>query len=401
MKQQDLLSLMEKYLEGTATDEERERIDQYFDQSQQTAGWDEEQLGSSTETEAAIRRRLVAAVRQQQSGTTFFFYRQWGSKVAAALVLLLGSTMGWWVFHNSKQNAVAKNNPAPLVQPVYANAATLTLDNGQVIILDSVADGVLVNNEHAIIRKKGESISVEAPPRHPSAPVVSRNYHSLQTPAGKQLRATLSDGSQVWLNATSALRFPTAFSGSHRQVHLQGEAYFEVAKNKAQPFRVLATTLQGDIAKGSLVEVLGTHFNVAAYGDEEAIKTTLLEGSVKVAAVERNQPLPTGAPVLQPGEQATVFTRTTIKPIAVTTVATNEVVAWKNNLFDFNNTDLQTIMRQLSRWYNVEVVYVNKVPHRQFSGKISRKVPLVTVLEILEQSNIHFKVRGRQILVKS
>jgi ferric-dicitrate binding protein FerR (iron transport regulator) len=193
----------------------------------------------------------------------------------------------------------------------------------------------------------------------------------------------LPDGSKVWLNAESSLRFPTAFTGNQREVTLTGEAYFEVAKNKEKPFRVEVD--------GMSINVLGTHFNVNAYLDENNIRTSLLEGSVKIIKGNLSE-------LLKPGYQAVLNKKQ--DKIRITDADMDGVMAWKNGLFQFDGADINTIMHEIGRWYNVEIVYSGKVPARTFEGKISRNAELSEVLRILELSKVKFSVVGRKIIVQ-
>jgi transmembrane sensor len=213
-------------------------------------------------------------------------------------------------------------------------------------------------------------------------PASEIEYNMLSTLRGEQspYPLILSDGTKVWLNSASSIKFPTAFTGLNRTVTLTGEAYFEVAHNAAKPFDV--------IAEGQTVEVLGTHFNVNAYKDEPSISTTLLEGKVKV--MQGNKVV-----VLKPGQQAINGNNELIVKIADTEMA----IAWKNGLFKFDNADVPTLMRQLSRWYNVDVVYEGVPSSRRFSGKIYRNVNALTIADILSYKKIHFRIEGQRIIV--
>jgi ferric-dicitrate binding protein FerR (iron transport regulator) len=237
----------------------------------------------------------------------------------------------------------------------------------------------------------------------------SPSYNTLSTPKGGQYFLELPDGSKVWLNAASSIRYPTAFDGSERLVELTGEAYFEIKKNHDKPFRVnfTSTSGAGEDREGT-VEVLGTHFNVNAYNDESEIKTTLLEGAVKVmsrqSSVDKSAYVTALADksannmvVLKPGEQVSISHASQLShPIPV---QTEEAVAWKNGLFYFDNANIQAIMRQLARWYNVDVVYKGKIPARRFAGQVSRNSKLSQVLRILELSKVHFTIEGNVVTV--
>jgi transmembrane sensor len=190
----------------------------------------------------------------------------------------------------------------------------------------------------------------------------------------------LSDGTKVWINAESALKFPPAFTGHERTVELTGEAYFEVAGNADKPFHVIVNGMQ--------VQVLGTSFNVMAYPDESVVRTTLLEGAVRLTQGNHSR-------LLQPRQQGIVNN----KGITVVDADTDEAIAWKNGYFEFNRSDIRDIMRQLSRWYDTEVIYESKVPDDEFVGKISRDAKLSQVLHILQLSNVHFRIENRKIVV--
>jgi ferric-dicitrate binding protein FerR (iron transport regulator) len=183
------------------------------------------------------------------------------------------------------------------------------------------------------------------------------------------------------LNSSSSIRFPTAFNGEDRKVELTGEAYFEVAKNAAKPFKVSVKEME--------VEVLGTHFNIMAYDDERSINTTLLEGSVKVSKGSAGK-------ILVPGQQSKVGSSGDIK---VTEADVEEAIAWKNGFFQFNSYDIETVMRQVARWYDVQVVYKDKIPGGNFSGIVSRKNNISRVLEILQGGDVQFKIEGKKVIV--
>nr|WP_240966056.1 FecR family protein [Pseudoflavitalea sp. G-6-1-2] len=204
----------------------------------------------------------------------------------------------------------------------------------------------------------------------------------MSTPRGRQFQLRLPDGSAVWLNAASTIRYPAAFAGNERKVELTGEAYFEVAPDQQRPFRVLTPKQQ--------IEVMGTHFNVNAYADEPLEQTTLIEGSVKVSgAVSQLSKL------LTPDHQASVSDGA----ITVTKLDTGPVIAWKNGLFCFVNANVPGVMRQLSRWYDIEVQYEGKIPDRVFAGKMQRDLTLNEMLNLLSSLNLNFKLEGSKKLI--
>jgi ferric-dicitrate binding protein FerR (iron transport regulator) len=207
-------------------------------------------------------------------------------------------------------------------------------------------------------------------------------YNVLTTPRGGQYRIVLPDGTKVWLNAASYIKFPTTFSGDKRDIELKGEAYFEVAQNAKQPFEVSVSGMQ--------VQVLGTSFNVNAYDDESNIKTSLIDGKVKVL----NQ---SNASILAPGHEAVMNKNT--NDIQVAAADVEDAIAWKNNVFSFQNADIPTIMRQIARWYDVEVSYEGKVSTEKFVGEVSRNSNVSEVLKILELNKVHFRIEGKKITV--
>ncbi|HEY1019142.1 MAG TPA: FecR domain-containing protein [Sediminibacterium sp.] len=304
---------------------------------------------------------------------------------AAAIILMIVSAAFWWYYPaKSPEQPLAKlKPPATDVAAPADSRATIILANGQQIILDSNHNGVLAN-EGAVRIERADDGAITY-----KGAVAETVYNTLLNPRGsKPVSLTLSDGSRVWLNSESSLRYPIAFSGKQRKVEITGEAYFEVAKNPAMPFRV---TIAG---KGT-VEVLGTHFNVNSYPDESNTHITLLEGSVRVAVLA-------GSPiVIQPGQQAVYNNAQTSGTVTVKNgVNTEAVMAWKNGFFHFEQADLYAVMRQLARWYNIEVKYEGKIPARTFGGEMQRDLNLSEVLKLLEKNKVHFQIENNQLLVR-
>jgi ferric-dicitrate binding protein FerR (iron transport regulator) len=263
------------------------------------------------------------------------------------------------------------------------NVAILTLSDGSTITLDSAHDGVLAQQGSSSVTKlKTGQLAYKTLDGKP-APAV---FNTLTTPRGGQYRLVLPDGSEVWLNAASSITYPTLFDGRERTVRITGEAYFEIAQDAARPFKVVVNASIGE----QEVEVLGTHFNVKAYTDESVITTTLLEGRVRLNSKGAGL-------VLDPGQQGTQQADGNIRmnPHADTEAA----IAWKNGLFHFEHTDIREVMRQLARWYNVDVVFEGKVPDEKFDGEITRNSNLTEVLKILQLSNVHFKVDNNKVTV--
>jgi len=308
------------------------------------------------------------------------FWMRW---VAAASVLLLLGTgyyfMNGLKSHDQKMTKTESAKPVNIAPPTSSNAV-LTLANGQVVVLDSAGNGTIV--------KQGSVDIVKLADGQIAYKGIGQNtgYNTLSNPRGsKVVSIVLSDGSKVWLNAASNIRYPVAFSGKERKVEISGEAYFEVAHNAAKPFIV---------QKGETeVRVLGTHFNVEAYDDESSLDVTLLEGSVSVAT----QKSISRPKVIRPGEQAQVRQDGNIK--LASSVNLNEVMAWRDNMFSFNGADIETIMRQVSRWYNVEVVFKKPVTEK-FYAEVSKNTNISTLLKMLEATKaVHFKMEGDVIVV--
>jgi ferric-dicitrate binding protein FerR (iron transport regulator) len=320
---------------------------------------------------------------------------------AATLLLLATGTFVLYIRHQHRRDVSLARTITPSVSPVAplapgGNKAILQLGNGSTIILDSAHNGLLARQGGArVIKLDSGELSYQGGaqaggPKGSHADVSAAPlYNTITTPRGGQYQLVLPDGTRVWLNAASSLRFPTAFTGSDRTVSMTGEAYFEVASDKVRPFHVQVNQMT--------VDVLGTHFNVMAYSDEKAVKTTLLEGSVKVeeGSLER---------LLSPGQQASLSNpvpvgSTAPRKLAVQSVDVQQVVAWKNGFFELDNMDLGTIMRQISRWYDVDINYQTMDTTTRFGGGISRKLNLPDVLRLLEVNGVRFKLENRILTI--
>ncbi|MBO9591950.1 MAG: DUF4974 domain-containing protein [Niabella sp.] len=311
-------------------------------------------------------------------------------RAVAAVAGMLGIALFLWLSRNKvPPQAVVKRVPVRQQQKEIlpgGDRAVLTLADGSQIVLDSAANGKLASQGNTDIIKLANG---QLAYKGTGGKANELLYNTMRTPRGGQYKLILPDGSKVWLNALSAIRYPASFTGNDRRVAIAGEVYFEVVKDPARPFKV--SLLPGSGKEGMEVEVLGTHFNVNAYSDELLANTTLLEGSVKV-----NQAA--GSIVIRPGQQAQVNQGGKINVTSNVDVA--GVVAWKDGHFIFRDTDLKTIMHQLTRWYDVDVQYAGNIPERYFTADISKNKTLSGVLKILEQSNIHFEIQGRTITVR-
>lgn len=296
---------------------------------------------------------------------------------AAAAALLLAASALWLLRPAAKEKppvATVAHDAAP-----GGNRATVTLGDGKMVRLDEAQAGVVgTQGNTRLIKSQDAQLSYEA-----AGGAETIQYNILETPRGGQYKLVLPDGTKVWLNAATTLRYPTAFVGKDRVVELNGEAYFEVAADAAKPFRV-------EVKGGQRVEVLGTRFNILGYTDEPVAKTTLLEGSVRVRKEAK-------AAVLRPGQQARLGADGSL---VVVNADVEAAVAWKNGMFKFEEADMQQVMRQLGRWYDLDVMYLHGVPKDTFEGEMYRNVNLSKTLKILEASGVHFRIEGKKLLVE-
>ena len=338
---------------------------------------------------------VLNAVMQadRKPATVVEMYSQKRSKpwlwVAASVLLL--AIAGTWFFFAGKQDGKDEEQPIASTAniPPGSDGAILTLADGSTMQLDSLADGLVVRQQGADLVLKNSELAYESKKNGNTTTV----YNTITTPRGRQYQFQLSDGTDVWLNAGSSITFPTAFNTQGRNVSITGEVYFEVAKKNKDGNRVPFTVSvknTSDVSRNMDIIVLGTHFNVNAYADEPQVKTTLLEGSIKLKK-NREQYL------LLPGQQARLQSDGTFK--MTDQINAEEVLAWKDGFFYFDHTDLQTVMRQLSRWYDVSVEYRGEIPDLKFVGEIPRSAQLDQVFQILGKTKLRFTVDNRKIIV--
>jgi transmembrane sensor len=314
-------------------------------------------------------------------------------KWVAAAVILLAATASWFLLFNQSPQQNIVQNPDTFTNDVAApsySKAMLQLADGRKIIFDSAARGPIATQGSINIIKSGDNqLIYQAGTDHNGDQVLPMN--TLTVPKGSRpLQVTLADGTKIWLNAESSLHYPAGFTGNERKVQMTGEGYFEVAKQAGKKFFVLSNDVE--------TEVLGTHFNVNAYNDEANIKITLLEGSIHVN-INGQQVSGTRQP-LSPGQQAQWKNGGPIK--VVNDVNTEAVMAWKEGYFDFNSNDIQTVMRQLARWYNVTVLYKGEITDSRFSGIISRNNSISEVIKLLESTGkVKFKIayEGKNVFI--
>jgi len=367
-----------KFLETTNQPELKQLLWEYFEKDI------EKNLGIQKDTSDRLLRKMHDKLAIEQPIKKPTVIKMTSVRMAvASVVMALVVTSIYFLSGKSKPVTLANTSrPAPSTQSHTVevapgkDGAILTLSNGTKILLDTLNNGTLAEQQGSKIIKKGTQLIYSGGGANTEVA-----FNTMSTPRGRQFQLVLADGSMVWLNAASSIRFPTAFTGKDRKVEVTGEVYFEVAKNPSKPFKVMA--------KGTEIEVLGTHFNIDAY--DEVTKTTLLEGSVKINTQNKTS-------FLKPGQQAQIVAGGEIK--TSNSVDVEQVMAWKNGRFVFEDADLQTIMSQVSRWYDVDVVYQDKMPKRSFTADISRNTNLSVFLKVLHVSGIHFKIEGKKLLVQ-
>ena len=300
---------------------------------------------------------------------------------AAAIIILNIIGLNFWTENSTPTPVqIVTAKAAPIVSP-GVNKAVLTLSNGQIIVLDSLNNGVIEKNESFEIKKteNGQLVYHAFDRNYKNAR--NGDFNTVSTPRGGEYRIILPDGSKVWLNAASKIKFPAVFKRNIREVELDGEAYFEIAKRSAMPFVVKTGKTE--------IEVLGTHFNVKAYSSQEVMKTTLVEGSVKIKG--GNSSL-----LLKPGQQARLAGGSMT---VVSNVDIEEQVAWKNGLFIFKDATIEEVMSQVASWYDLNVSFEGKIPEKLLTGKVSRSVNVTEFMNLLNYAGVKFKIKGKNIVI--
>jgi transmembrane sensor len=404
MEDQKIIALMEGYTAGTLSEEDAIVFFQWYSQAPM-GEFDrvfvkckppKDQLPVYPLMPDDFRIQLEQAIRdyeaEQRDHRTIPLFRRYRWGWAAAILLLIGA--GGYIYFNSRQ---AKSPGVVHNQPTSTNdvapgttKAVLTLADGSRVIIDSARNGELaIQGKTTVLHNQGviayNGNTKDQVDKNAQRPL----FNTLTTNRGEQSPPLiLSDGTKVWLNALSSIRFPVAFTGNSRKVEITGEVFFEIAKNPSMPFHVKVN--------GVDVEALGTQFNVNAYADEETIKTTLVEGSVRVVNRESSIGNPQTA-ILKPGEQAVITANNKLQ--TTNSVDVNQVIAWKSGLFDFNHANVQTVLKQLSRWYDIDVKFEGPVPTKTFLGKITRDLTLSQVITILQDVEIKFRIEGKTLIV--
>jgi len=394
---EELKILFSKYMNDACTSAEIQRLMQHFTEAKQETELRRlilNEIKKDVETDDdALDSRILEIydrlkVKLDGVSTKKNTVRVMGSYIryaAAAVIFLAVSATIYFYTHqnNGLENRVhiADNQVNDAVPG--GNKAILILSDGSELSLTDADNGELAIQAGIKVSKTddGQLVYEFSENSKSTKPL----YNTIKTPVGGQYQLNLPDGSRVWLNAASSLTFPANFNGNDRKVTLKGEAYFEVAKNQGKPFIVSSIVAN----RTQEVKVLGTHFNVNGYENEETIKTTLLEGSVQVSSGA-------GVKVLQPGQQSVLDQN----KINIYQVDANQAIDWKNGDFVFSDEGIHSIMRKLERWYDIEVVYQQNIPEIGFGAEISRTKKLSEVLKVLETTgNVHFKIEGRRVTV--
>lgn len=379
---EDCIELLE-YLNKADSDEVNELIDSELlslDEGPEFTG--RQSLDVLTRIKADPRFNPVFDEQKDEEPVVIRFYQRRWVQVAAAVLIICG--VAGVLFKNKPNKTSAGTTSIAKVKPIVpgGNKAILTVAGGKTIVLDSAANGTIAQtNAGKVIKTKSGQIVYDGNNATHQGNEIA--YNTLSTPKGGEYQVVLPDGTKVWLDAASSIVYPTAFAGKERRVKLTGQAYFEVAKNKDKPFYV-------DVNQ-SEIRVLGTHFNISAYNDDHETTTTLLEGSVQITKNHSTS-------LLKPGQQAVINNGS--DKIVVAPANIQDVMAWKEGYFIFNDDNISGIMRKVSRWYDVSVDYKGNYDDQQFGGTFYRSKSITELLQHLEKiGKIHFKISGRRVTV--
>lgn len=369
MQNKDPKELLNRYRLNQCSEEEIAYLESWY------LDWNKDLKPSFSDGELlAIGREMFLHIDSKKSKTKLLWPKLAG--IAAVLALFIGLS---FYFLNNRPSSQTKFVTAREDVMPGGNRAILKLANGKVYDLSKVSTGQLANDGKVVIRKTKEGQLIYDLTNNISDTNSERAFNTIQTPRAGTYQVILPDGTAVWLNSASTIKFPTSFAKNERKVELIGEAYFEVTENRNRPFRVVTAQ--------QVVEVLGTHFNVNSYEDEPLQLTTLLKGSVKVTTTVTSK-------IIKPGEQAQIRSKGTMD---VVQIDTNPVVAWKDGVFSFKKADLKTVMRQIGRWYDVDVEYGSEIPNISFTGKIYRNISLQEALKSIGYLDVKYTLKDRMV----
>lgn len=392
-----IADLIQKHLNDELNDQEKQELDNWVQQSEEHQRFfnqftDEEKLaailGEYEKSKLLVFEKIKKSIPLGESRTAKIRWMNARRLTAiAASILIIGGALVWWI--SGKGDKPAATNTAQLAkqdrQPA-SEGAILKLADGKEIVLDNASDGAIAQEGNTQITKQGGLLAYNS--KATSGEVL---YNTLSTPKGKIYKLSLPDGSKVWLNAASSIRFPAAFTGEARNVEITGEVFFEIKKDQGMPFRV-------KLDQQTSIEVLGTEFNVNAYNNEEFLRTTLLTGAIRLQSGEEEQP--GNSVLLKPGEQAQWKNVKTKQSFTVIHDANIEkVVGWKDGYFSFDDLTLEELMREVERWYDVDVVYEKRAPTKTFFGKVNRGLSLLDFMDGLNDWGVHSRLEGRKLIV--
>jgi transmembrane sensor len=377
MDKLSFFEILARYQAGNASEEEKAFLEAYYnafgyrpDIMQELSATETEKLGSQLLSAITAKRQPSPQPVTIVKSTPF---RQW--LVAAAVIVVAVSV---WLVMRNKTDALPATQQSAAILPASLKA-TLTLGNGTVVELDStgkivadVSGTQLKTSNNGLIAQTTTTGTATGQPL------------TLATPNGGQYRLTLPDGTRVWLNAASSVQFPSTFSGSDRTVSIKGEAYMEIAPNAAQPFYINTPATR--------IKVLGTSININAYSTEEAEKTTLLTGKIQVSNTASSTPV---EKTLTPGFQLIAAA----SGFSIQPADTSQVMAWKNGLFYFNGNNLKAVLREIARWYNLDLVYEADPGNREINGKMQRNLTLAQTMNILKKINVNYKLDARKLII--
>ncbi|MGN6416977.1 MAG: FecR family protein [Pseudobacter sp.] len=398
---QQLIGLLTGHLRDDLTDQDQEQLNNWIDASERNRLLfesidDEEQLRSlvllyfqekTENNEELILQKIRTGMSTLPAITPVRKMPSLWKWVAAVAVVTAGIGFYFLDIRENKKEGTLAGNSAEILPG--KEGAILTLADGTKMVLDTLGNGVIASENGTQVLLQNGSLSYAQ-----NATEGEAVTNVLSTPKGRQFRLVLPDGTKVWMNAASSLRYPTIFSGNKRQVRVTGEVFFEVAPNHLQPFLV-------DIDNKAQVEVLGTQFNVNAYSNEKNIRTTLVDGSIRIRAGAGYDT--SSFKVMKPGEQAqsSLSEQANLQGVkVVNNVNIEKVIAWKKGLFNFEDASLEEVLRQIERWYDIEVVYEKGIiPDIIFGGKFSNDVSLEGMLRSLKESEVNFRMEGRKLIV--
>ncbi len=369
-------ALLAKYLDGTCTTQQKLLVESWYNK--------EINLQNNKQVEPnyeIIKQEIWNAIHQNKQQINP--KNTWVNLLKIAAIFLITGTITLIYYNNTSKKQIIARLITPTDIMPGSNKAILTLDNGKQISLDNAKIGNLAMQGLTIVSKTkdGELLYKHQKLANQNTKI---QYNTIATPKGGQYHIILPDGTGVWLNSVSTIRFPTIFNTEERNVEITGEVYFEVAKDKKRLFNV--------IAERQKVSVLGTHFNINTYKEESVIKTTLIEGSIKVANTF-------GFIILTPGQQSQVNLLKEEKITVYNNADVELALAWKEGFFMLDNADVKTIMREAARWYDVEIIYEGEIPNRKFSGEIRRNVNISRLIKMLNYFKLNCRLEGRKIIV--